>query len=47
MIRLMVAAVLMVLLPNGIARSAQEPDLVAKEVRDAEELCRADGGRPL
>jgi hypothetical protein len=47
MIRLMLAAVLMVLLPNGIARSAQEPDVVVKEVRDAEEQCRADGGRPL
>jgi len=47
MIRLMLAAILMALLPTGIARSAQEPDVVAKEVRDAEEQCRADGGRPL
>jgi hypothetical protein len=47
MIRLMLVAVLMALLPNGMARSAQEPDVVAKAVRDAEEQCRADGGRPL
>jgi hypothetical protein len=47
MIRLMLAAVLMALLPPGVALSAQEPEVVAKEVREAEEQCRADGGRPL
>jgi hypothetical protein len=46
MIRLMLAAVLMALLPTGAALSAQEPEIVAKEVRGAEEQCRADGGRP-
>lgn len=47
MLRLTLAVVLFALLPARIALSAQEPDVVAKEVREAEEQCRADGGRPL
>jgi hypothetical protein len=47
MIRLTLAAVVLMLLPTGTALSAQEPEVVAKEVREAEEQCRADGGRPL
>ena len=47
MFRLMLAAVLLAFVPTRIALSTQEPEVVAKEVREAEEQCRVDGGRPL